>query len=186
MVFTGSRERGAELVPPQLLWVLLFSVSIALSSAMMAPSAPPLLLLSLIEHLPRVCHCCFHCGFSLLCHLCCRTFVITNETSVILPSRNSGAFPLLFWREDLSLSLLLTVPWVIPTAALVRLDSQSLLQPTVLSWFPSQRVTLQNKQDNFSAKVLYTLTFFPGYSHQEQAAVKDKLIYTPAAGSQCV
>lgn len=58
------------------------------------------------------------------------------------------------------LSLLLTVSWVIPSAALVRLDSQSLLQPTVLSWSPSERVIPRNKQDNFSTKVLYTLTFF--------------------------
>lgn len=186
MVFTGSRERGAELVPPQLLWVLLFFISIALSSAMMAPSAPPLLLLSLIEHLPFVCPCCFHCGFTLFSPLCCWTFVMTSETSVTLPSRSGEALLLLFWREDLPLSLLLTAPWVIPSAALVRLDSQSLLQPTVLSRFPSERVILQNKQDNFSTKVLYALTFFSGYSHQEQAAVKDKLIYTPAAGSQCV
>lgn len=97
----AAEKGGGDLVPPQLLWVLLFSVSIALSSARMAPSAPPLLLLSLIEHLPRVCHPCSHCGFSLFL-LCWCTFVMTIETSVNLPSRKGGAFLLLFWREDLS------------------------------------------------------------------------------------
>lgn len=43
----------------------LFSDAIALSAAMMAAFAPPLLL-SLIEHLPRVCYCYFHCDFSLI------------------------------------------------------------------------------------------------------------------------
>ena len=52
--------------------------------------------------------------------------------------------------------------------------------------FPSESVILQNKQDNFSTKVLYTLTLFSVYSYQEQAAVVDKVIYTPAVDSQCV
>lgn len=52
--------------------------------------------------------------------------------------------------------------------------------------FPSERVILQNKQNNFSTKVLHTLILFSGYNHQEQAAVIDKLIYTPAVESQCV
>lgn len=176
MIFPGSRERGAELVPPQLLWVLLFSVPIALSSAMMAPSAPPLLLLSLIEHLPHVCHCCFHCGFS--SQLCWGTFVMTVETSVNLP-----LFP---WREDLSLFSLFNCSLSYPISGSCQTGFTITSPPTVLSWFPSERVILQNKQDNFSTKVLYALTLFSGYSHQEQAAVKDKLIYTPAAGSQCV
>lgn len=83
--------------------------------------------------------------------------------------------------EDLSPFSAFNCSLSYPISCSVRLDSQSLLQPT---WFPSERVIPQNKQDNFSTKVLYTLTFFSGYSHQEQAAVKDKLIYTPAAGSQ--